>query len=101
MVARCCISILVCCALGIPFALEQPASSILELHPAMQFIAKKFAIYKAWLVDRERTWGPLGAVMSSERESIPVGRRCGFGLGAMAIPVPWSHTFQVLTTYYL
>ena len=48
MVSRCAISILILSALGVPWALEQPSSSVLEFHPAMQFIAKKFSMHKAW-----------------------------------------------------
>ena len=50
MVARCAISILVLSALGVPWALEQPSSSVLEFHPAMQFIAKKFSVHKVWVL---------------------------------------------------
>ncbi|CAK9041269.1 unnamed protein product [Durusdinium trenchii] len=49
MVSRCAISILILSALGVPWALEQPSSSVLEFHPAMQFIAKKFSMHKVWI----------------------------------------------------
>lgn len=34
------------CALGIPFILEQPGSSVMEHHPCFKFVTKKYKIFK-------------------------------------------------------
>lgn len=47
MVGRVCLCILVMSALHIPWCLEQPSSSVMELHPCFQYIAKKFVVYRA------------------------------------------------------
>lgn len=50
MVARCAICMLVLSLLHIPWMLEQPASSVMELHPAVQHIAKVVKVFKVALV---------------------------------------------------
>ena len=47
MVSRCMLMCLMMAALSAPWVLEQPASSLMEYHPAFQFLASRFKIYKA------------------------------------------------------
>ena len=46
MVARCCLILLILSVLKIPWVLEQPQSSILELSEPFQNLAKHFKIWK-------------------------------------------------------
>ena len=47
MVGRCMACLTMMCALGLPFILEQPSTSVMEYHPCFQFLARQFRIYKA------------------------------------------------------
>ncbi|CAK9052314.1 unnamed protein product [Durusdinium trenchii] len=51
MVARVCLVLSITCSLHLPFILEQPSSSLMELHPAFRWLSKQFKIYRifVWL----------------------------------------------------
>ncbi|CAL1147042.1 unnamed protein product [Cladocopium goreaui] len=49
MVGRCMACLTMMCALGLPFILEQPSTSVMEYHPCFQFLARQFRIYKAFV----------------------------------------------------
>lgn len=46
MVARVCLCLYMLSTLGMPWCLEQPASSVLERHPLFQFLCERFLVYK-------------------------------------------------------
>ena len=46
MVARVCLALLILSSLKIPWVLEQPQSSILELSQPFQNLAKRFKVWK-------------------------------------------------------
>ena len=46
MVGRCMACVMVMCALGMPFILEQPSTSVMEFHPCFQLLARQFKIFK-------------------------------------------------------
>ena len=46
MVARCALLLIIAFCRGLFFVLEQPRGSLLELHPAMQKIFRKFQFYR-------------------------------------------------------
>ena len=51
MVGRCMMMIFMLSALGIPWILEQPSSSVMEYHPCFQHLASKFRVFKvSWLI---------------------------------------------------
>lgn len=47
MVTRCIILCIICSILGIPWVLEQPASSVMQYHPHFQYFTKRFDVYRA------------------------------------------------------
>lgn len=49
MVSRCCIIMMMCCILKIPFISEQPASSLLQFHPDFQYMCKRFQIFRVFI----------------------------------------------------
>lgn len=46
MTGRCLLCIYMMCALGIPFCLEQPSSSVMEYHPCFKFLSSRYKIFK-------------------------------------------------------
>ena len=49
MVGRCMACLMMMCALGLPFVLEQLSTSVMEYHPCFQFLAQRFKIYRVTL----------------------------------------------------
>ena len=84
MVGRCMLCIMMMCALGMPFILEQPSSSVMEHHPCFQHLAQKFRIYKVtWL-----NWW-LGICLQHGRKTFSL--RYSYGLAPMEVKVAWRN----------
>ena len=51
MVARVCFCLYLLSSMGVPWCLEQPASSLLERHPLFQHLCRRFEVFKihVWL----------------------------------------------------
>ena len=49
MVGRVSLALMVMSSLSLPWILEQPGSSLLELHPAFQQLSKRFQVFKVFV----------------------------------------------------
>lgn len=49
MVARVAFILLIMSCMHIPWCLEQPATSLLEMHPAFQHVARTYSVFRAAL----------------------------------------------------